>query len=700
MLIGRFFAFLPRSVTAVILGSVLGGTGGGPLFAQSLFPADQPVIILYDQEGRPGKWAFTAAPKIQFVGEVLRRSAPLLEGRSDVSLRRASTGTSQSLTQDCNAHLTDFDLGAALTAGDIHRFADQLSATGYQTASAAALAQAVDDLAAAGGGRVVYFADTVSRCEEDTVWIAETAPENVKIDVIAIGKATVLQALSKLPLASGGDFHLVTGPKDLERLVGPMIDEALPPDGNSSGMQIGAWPPGDVPPLPEAEGDNSGGNLTGPLFTGPLFAGPLFVEQEADNSITGVNTGVDQCPAFDLLAQGLLDYANGTPSSDPVVLQDPVAIAFIIDASGSMAARQARRSKMVIAKEALGAAVADLDGANAIASLRAFGFDDNVEKSARASCPNTVELVPFGANQGTQIARMADRLTPYGYTPLADSLRAAGESLQSVAASRRFAVLISDGEETCGGDPVAVAASLAQSGVDVNTYVVGYDLDADQRLALQAVAAAGGTQYLNATDGSELRQVLKNLVSVVIQNTERIAPSCSNPVRGGLTPAKARPLPPGIYTVGELLEPGEFRYYRVATAEGQRGLVRGLIQSRQYVDTDTGPRESGSAPAAMTIQTLYPDGSPTRAQSARDVGIPGTAITATFVDTEGDGFVFAVGDNYRSLPPESLFQIEILPFADGAQGDAGSLPDGTDVAIIGADGFADGHFGHEDFKDV
>ncbi len=59
-----------------------------------------------------------------------------------------------------------------------------------------------------------------------------------------------------------------------------------------------------------------------------------------------------------------------------------------------------------------------------------------------------------------------------------------------------------------------------------------------------------------------------------------------------------------------------------------------------------------------------------------------------------------LGDNYRTLSPKSLFQIEILPFADGSGGDAGDVADGNDVATIGPSGAADGHFGHEDVKDV
>lgn len=680
---------LPRRFMFACAGLCLGSLAAPAAFAFEI-TADEPVVILYDQEGRPGKWAFSEAPKVGLVSNALMAHASSLSGRTDVSLRLASSGTAGNAATDCATDQIIVPFGQAFGPDTLARYTKRLAAEGHQTAPAVALRQAVADLAALGGGRVIYFADTLSSCDDDPLWIAETAPDSVRIDVVAIGAARDLHELSELALASDGEFHLWSGPDGGVEPGGPMIDEVLPVIQGGDDSRIGSRPPRNIP-LPDAtEGADVGIDVAALRLRAP----------GAGSSLTRIDTGIDQCPAFDALSRTLLDYANGVASDAPVARDDPVAIAFVLDASGSMAGRQGGRSKMAIAKDALGEAVQALDGVNAVASLRAYGFDDSLPKTPEASCPNTAEIVPFGPNNGRRIARVAEGLRPYGYTPLAASLRAAGERLQSVPASRRVAVLISDGEETCGGDPVSEAAALADAGIGVNTYVVGYDLDPDQRRELQAVAEAGGTAYLDAKDGPGLRRVLKELVSVVIEKTERIAPSCANPVQGGLTPETATEIPPGIYTVGELLEPGEFRYYRTSMEEGHRAVIRGLIQSWQYVDTADGPRESGAAPAALTIETRYPDGRPTAAQSAREVGIPGTPVETTFVDTTGGGVVFGLGDAYRRLPPESLFEVSIVPFGDGGPGDAGALADGEDVARIGPNGNADGHFGYEDTKDV
>lgn len=673
---------LVRSACAGVLLAAAPLTAG----ADSTLPLFHPgvaTIVIYDQEGRPGKWALTPAPKIEQAGQLLASYESVLGGRSDVSLRRASTGASGQKPADCAAHSVDAPFGTA----DIGRFTSTLGASGHQSAPAVALQAAVDDLQARGGGRVVYLTDTLSTCGDDPLWTAEQSGADIAIDVVAFGPANRLHSLAELALASGGNFFLVEDRDGLARLAGPMIDEVLAEGGGGGRADPGGAAPGPLPPL---DGEGSGSSLTGPLFSG----------RSSGASLAHADTGIAACPAFDLIREGLLEYSSGQDPEDAAPLPDPVAISFILDASGSMAGRQGSRTKMSIAKTALAAAVTEIDGTNAVASLRAYGFDTSLEKSAAASCPNTAEIVPFGKNQSRRIAQTARSLSAYGYTPLAASLAAAGESLKAVPASRRVAVLISDGEETCGGDPVQAARALSAAGVGVSTYVVGYDLDPAQRRQLEAVAAAGGTSYLDATDAESLARALKEVVSVAIEKTERIAPSCENPVRGGTSPQTAALLPPGIYTVGELLQPGEYRYYRVATQDGQLGRVRGLIQSRQYAMTGSGPAESAAAPTALTIKTFHADGSPTAAQAARGAGIPGTSFDAFYADTAGEGFVFGIGDNYRLLSPDSLFEVSVLPFADGSGGDAGSDPLGADAAMITSPGTGAGHIGFEDTADA
>ena len=90
-------------------------------------------------------------------------------------------------------------------------------------------------------------------------------------------------------------------------------------------------------------------------------------------------------------------------------------------------------------------------------------------------------------------------LRPEGATPLAGILNAAQSyivpirSSDSAASCRPYSViLLTDGAETCGGNPVSAATTLQANGI--LTYVVGLDISsASTRTQLNNIAAAGGT---------------------------------------------------------------------------------------------------------------------------------------------------------------------------------------------------------------
>ena len=94
--------------------------------------------------------------------------------------------------------------------------------------------------------------------------------------------------------------------------------------------------------------------------TGCLMASAAIAQTES----IPVDHGVDACPAFDLIQQRILEVTRGTvqPGSDIVAPEGdaPVAVEFILDASGSMGAQSGGRQKMQIALEAFEAALGEL----------------------------------------------------------------------------------------------------------------------------------------------------------------------------------------------------------------------------------------------------------------------------------------------------------------------------------------------------
>jgi hypothetical protein len=108
-----------------------------------------------------------------------------------------------------------------------------------------------------------------------------------------------------------------------------------------------------------------------------------------------------------------------------------------------------------------------------------------------------------------------------GGTPLANSLNAVEDYLTpikacdiaSVGGCRRYGViLLTDGAESCQGDPVAAATALRNKGI--STYVVGFSTQASETAQLNAIAAAGGTgTYFPAGNDGELANALATIVS-------------------------------------------------------------------------------------------------------------------------------------------------------------------------------------------
>ncbi len=127
-----------------------------------------------------------------------------------------------------------------------------------------------------------------------------------------------------------------------------------------------------------------------------------------------------------------------------------------------------------------------------------------------------------------------------GPTPLANSLQAVedyltpikGCDLASTGGCRRYGViLLTDGAESCQGDPVAAAAALRAKGID--TFVVGFSTLPSETTQLNQVAAAGGTgsAFLVGSDDA-LANALAQIVSgsVVFETCNNLDDDCDTKV--------------------------------------------------------------------------------------------------------------------------------------------------------------------------
>ena len=145
----------------------------------------------------------------------------------------------------------------------------------------------------------------------------------------------------------------------------------------------------------------------------------------------------------------------------------PPAVLFILDVSGSMTQKLGDRTKMQAAKDAFVRLLGDLN-ADLPVGLEVYGHRGDKDCSA-------IEMAqPIDPLDAATIRSRVSALEPHrGATPIVGALEKAGEALASRPGDRAI-VLISDGEETCGGDPIAVASRLRdQQEIHLLIHVVG-----------------------------------------------------------------------------------------------------------------------------------------------------------------------------------------------------------------------------------
>jgi hypothetical protein len=69
---------------------------------------------------------------------------------------------------------------------------------------------------------------------------------------------------------------------------------------------------------------------------------------------------------------------------------------------------------------------------------------------------------------------------------------------------------VTDGEETCEGDPAAAIQALRTSGMDVRVNIVGFAIDEQQlRETFQAWSRLGNGRYVEANNGAELAEAMR-----------------------------------------------------------------------------------------------------------------------------------------------------------------------------------------------
>lgn len=192
--------------------------------------------------------------------------------------------------------------------------------------------------------------------------------------------------------------------------------------------------------------------------------------------------------------------------------QGLVNVEMILDVSGSMAqVLDTGETRMDAAKSVLNAVIAAIperDGVNV--GLRIYGHEGNNTEAGQAqSCESSDLVVPVEGVEKGDLADEIDALQPTGWTPIGISLERAEEDFPDAGEGVTNAVvLVTDGLETCGGDPVETAAAILDGEKEIVTNVIGFALTGEEQQLLAGIAEAGDGQLLGAQNAAELNSAL------------------------------------------------------------------------------------------------------------------------------------------------------------------------------------------------
>lgn len=221
---------------------------------------------------------------------------------------------------------------------------------------------------------------------------------------------------------------------------------------------------------------------------------------------------------YQSLYEQLISYDHGYVMPDLPDGEDEIEIAkkqktnvvMLMDASGSMKGSVDGGVKMDLAKEAIKQFTSQLQEDVNI-SLLVYGHIGSGKESDRAkSCQAIETIYPLSSYQSTQLNEAMNAFQASGWTPLAGAIEKANELLAAYPndAYKNIVYIVSDGIETCDGNPVEVAKKLNESNIEAKVNIIGFDVDDEGQKQLKQVAEAGGGEYVTVRDKSEFEDVI------------------------------------------------------------------------------------------------------------------------------------------------------------------------------------------------
>ena len=192
------------------------------------------------------------------------------------------------------------------------------------------------------------------------------------------------------------------------------------------------------------------------------------------------------------------------------------SVIYILDGSGSMWGELKGSTKIAIAKEVMSNLSMD-HSPNDQVGLVVYGHRQ------KGDCNDVEYVVRNQAHNHDEFTAAVQAINPVGRTPLYNSAKLVIDHLLESSASATI-IMITDGNETCGGDLCELVKEAREQGIEFVMHIVGFDMGQEDRTNLECAARATGGLYLDAEDAGQLSEALSKANELTV---EEIAPSLS-----------------------------------------------------------------------------------------------------------------------------------------------------------------------------
>ncbi len=242
------------------------------------------------------------------------------------------------------------------------------------------------------------------------------------------------------------------------------------------------------------------------------------------------------------LAPGELSVVTAMTGSDPT---GNGTLIILLDASGSMLRREGTLRRIEMAKASLGQFLESLYAQDAKIRPKHLGL--TTFGGAAGTC-ETKDILNADDHDLRQVVAALTGISPQNKakTPIGAALGLVADRVSDLKNKPVEVLLITDGEETCDGDPLAAIQRLRDEGVETRLNVISFALDASvDRAPFEAWAKAGGGNYVDADSQSALSDALSMARETPFQVFDG-----DTVVASGIVNGPAISLEPGDYLIG------------------------------------------------------------------------------------------------------------------------------------------------------